>query len=118
MILAVVEKYDVAKRVTIQSFDHRTLRAAKQLAPNLQLSALFEKAPDDWVSATKEAQADIVSPYYKTIDQASVNAMQSAGLRVIPWTANTEESWQQLIDLGVDGIISDDPEPLIKFLSK
>ena len=117
LILEIVEKHNVSERVTIQSFDHRTLRAAKLMAPAIQLSALFEQAPDDWVAATKEAQADIVSPYYKIIDQDSVNKMQAAGLQVIPWTANSEESWQQLIDLGVDGIISDDPAPLIKFLS-
>lgn len=117
LILASVDKYNVGDRVTIQSFDHRTLRAAKRLDSTIQLSALFESAPNDWVAATKEAKADIVSPYYKVIDKDSVSIMQAAGLRVIPWTANTEESWQHLIDIGVDGIISDDPEPLIKFLS-
>jgi len=118
LILAQVEKHNVEDRVTIQSFDHRTLQAAKQLQPAIQLSALFERAPDDWVKAATDAKADIVSPYYKIIDQDSVNAMQAAGLRVIPWTANSEESWQQLINLGVDGIISDDPERLIEYLSK
>jgi len=117
LILPLIEKYDLVERVTIQSFDHRTLRAAKQLAPSITLSALFKDPPLDWLAATKEAQADVVSPYYKIIDRKSVAIMQAAGLKVIPWTANTETSWQTLIDYGVDGIISDDPEPLLKFLS-
>ncbi len=116
LILEQVVKHGVDDRVTIQSFDHRTLIAAKQLAPDVQLSALFGEAPTDWIIAAKAAKADIVSPHYKTLDQASVKAIQSAGLRVIPWTANTEASWQQLVSIGVDGIISDDPARLMEFL--
>ena len=61
--------------------------------------------------------ADIVSPNYKVIDQDSVTKMQAAGLKVIPWTANTEQDWLRLVEFGVDGIISDDPKSLIEFLS-
>ena len=39
-----------------------------------------------------------------------------AGLRVIPWTANTPDDWAALIAAGVDGIITDDPAALIAYL--
>jgi glycerophosphoryl diester phosphodiesterase len=45
-----------------------------------------------------------------------VRAAHGAGLRVIPWTANTEADWKRLIAAGVDGIITDDPERLIQYL--
>ena len=117
LIMAQINKYNFGARTTIQSFDHRTLRAAKEFAPEIQLSALFDSAPTDWVNAAKEAMADIVSPNYKVIDQDSVTKMQAAGLKVIPWTANTEQDWLRLVEFGVDGIISDDPKSLIEFLS-
>ena len=37
-----------------------------------------------------------------------------SGLKVIPYTINDEQTMQRVIDLGVDGIISDDPELLIR----
>jgi glycerophosphoryl diester phosphodiesterase len=42
-----------------------------------------------------------------------VPGLHRAGLRVVPYTINDEEHMQRVIDLGVDGIISDDPVTLI-----
>lgn len=117
-VLKVVNDYDLADRVCLQSFDHRTLIAAHKQAPNMLRAALFRHIPDDWVQATLAAKADIVSPYFKLIDKDDVTAIHKAGLRVIPWTANTNEEWEQLVDLGVDGIITDDPEPLLEKLGR
>jgi glycerophosphoryl diester phosphodiesterase len=40
--------------------------------------------------------------------------LQDSGLKVIPYTINDEATMQRVIDLGVDGIISDDHELLIR----
>ena len=39
--------------------------------------------------------------------------LQKRGLRVVPYTVNDQPTIQRVIDLGVDGIISDDPDTLI-----
>ena len=118
LVLDVVKKYGFEDRVTIQSFDHRTLLEVKKQAPNIKLAALFFEKPNDWIEATQLAKSDIVSPYFKLITKEDVQKIQAAGLKVIPWTANTENEWQKLIDLGVDGIITDDPKPLLKKLGR
>jgi glycerophosphoryl diester phosphodiesterase len=37
---------------------------------------------------------------------------------VVPWTVNTPEDWQRLVDAKVDAIISDDPASLIAWLKQ
>lgn len=118
LLLKEIEKHGHENRVTAQSFDHRTLKEMKKLNPNIQLAALFEEEPSDWVEATKSAQADIVSPYFLHISKLDVEKIHAAGLKVIPWTANTKKEWAHLIQLGVDGIITDNPEPLLKLLGR
>ena len=44
----------------------------------------------------------------------SVDALHSAGYRVVPWTVNDRETMRTLLVLGVDGIISDYPDVLIE----
>jgi len=60
--------------------------------------------------------ADILSPYYREIDQQDVEEAHRLGLKVIPWTVNDRRIMKKLIDWGVDGIITDTPDSLIQVL--
>jgi glycerophosphoryl diester phosphodiesterase len=41
-----------------------------------------------------------------------IREAHSAGLRVVPWTVNRRWTMHSLLDLGVDGIVTDRPERL------
>lgn len=45
-----------------------------------------------------------------------VQAIQQAGFSVVPWTVNDAATMHRLIDLGVDGIITDFPDVLLAIL--
>lgn len=116
MVLALVRKHHLEKRVLLQSFDFRTLRAMKKLDPSIALVALWEGGDRDFVSIAKEAGAGIVSPQFRLVTPEKVRAAHAAGLQVVPWTANTVADWDKLIAAQVDAIISDDPAELIAYL--
>ncbi len=80
------------------------------------MAALFDSDLSDWVTPTLAAKADIVSPMHHYLSAEEVNKIHAAGLTVIPWTANKESEWLRLINMNVDGIITDDPKPLIDML--
>jgi glycerophosphoryl diester phosphodiesterase len=118
LLIKECDKAQLLDRVTLQSFDHRTLISARQILPEIQLAALFADKPKDIVKATRAAQAQIVSPHFELITKKDVADIHNAGLLVVPWTVNTEVDWLHVIELGVDGIITDDPEALLKFLNR
>ena len=116
-LLGVIRKHHLEKRVIIQSFDFRTLHEMKKLAPEIELSALYEGTSDkSFVAIAKEAGAGIISPQFPLVTPEKVQAAHAAGLKVVPWTANTPADWDKLIAAGVDAIISDDPAALIAHL--
>jgi glycerophosphoryl diester phosphodiesterase len=47
-----------------------------------------------------------------------IEEVHGEGLKVVPWTANEEPEIDRLIELGVDGIISDYPEKVVAVLAK
>lgn len=116
LMLAMIRKHTLERRVIVQSFDFRTLKAMKHLAPEIRLSALLAFAPQDFVTSAREAHATIVSPQYKLVTPEKVKAAHDAGLQVVPWTANTPADWEKLVAAGSDAIISDDPAALIEYL--
>jgi glycerophosphoryl diester phosphodiesterase len=116
LVLAAVRKHKLEKRVMLQSFDFRTLRAMKTIAPEIRLVALWEKGDRDFVSIAKEAGASVISPHYSLVTPEKVRAAHAAGLEVVPWTANDLADWDKLVAAQVDAIISDDPATLIAYL--
>jgi glycerophosphoryl diester phosphodiesterase len=116
-----VRKHDMEKRVIVQSFDFRTLKEVRKLAPELRLSALYSGTPKSFVEIAKEAgseakSVEIVSPHFSLVTSEEVQAAHRAGIQVVPWTANAPALWRQLVDARVDAIISDDPAELISWL--
>jgi glycerophosphoryl diester phosphodiesterase len=119
LVLEKIRKYKLEKRIILQSFDFRTLVAMRKLAPEIRLSALTQTDQRDFAAIAKEAgRAEIVSPEFHLVTPAKVAAAHAAGLQVAPWTANTPQDWDKLIEAKVDAIISDDPAGLIAYLKK
>lgn len=112
-----LKKHDIIQRAVVQSFDFRTILAIKEIDPNVTTVALLEERPEkDLVKIVLDTKASIASPYHGWLTREDVEAFHAAKLRVIPWTLNDPESWQRALDIGVDGIITDDPAGLVEFL--
>lgn len=130
-----IDAAGLGERVSIQSFDWSVLRAMPAVAPKVRLVALTspERAEaglpgaSPWMDGADidAMNGDIVkaaqsiphlwalSPRHDfPVDAAMVERAHSAGLRVIPWTVNDANRMGELIDLGVDGIITDHPDAL------
>ena len=118
LMAEVIRRHKLESRCMVQSFDYRTLHAMKKIAPAIRLSALEGGRPISFVEIAKEAGAAIVSPHFKLVTAEKVAEAHRAGLQVIPWTANTAEEWDRLIEARVDAIITDDPAGLIAHLKK
>jgi glycerophosphoryl diester phosphodiesterase len=117
LVAEAVRRHRLENRVIVQSFDFRLLRAMRQIAPELRRAALYAGLPRDFVELAREAgDTPIVSPHYSLVTPERVKAAHAAGLQVVPWTANTPELWDRLIEAQVDAIITDDPKGLIEHL--
>lgn len=118
LILKVFRKHNMMDRIILQSFDYRTLKYARKKGPKLRTALLTYKNYFPFAAALTAIEADYLSPHHEWIDKEAVDELHAQGFKVVPWTVNDKKDWQRLIDMGVDGIISDDPEALIKFLKK
>ena len=55
-------------------------------------------------------QPEIYSPYYKLVNQQTIELAKSLGMKIIPWTVNETTLMDSLLQMGVDGIITDYPD--------
>ncbi len=61
---------------------------------------------------------EIYSPDYKLVDESLIRAVHARNIQVIPWTVNNADSMRELLDWGVDGLITDYPDLAIEVLSE
>ncbi|WP_457948725.1 glycerophosphodiester phosphodiesterase family protein [Pseudarthrobacter sp. alpha12b] len=133
-VVAEIRDSGMSDRTTLQSFDWSSLNLTKKIAPELTLVAL--SSGDAWMgvgipgaspnlggvdiddydgSLPKAAAAqgyDVVSPTFSSVTPKMIADAHELGLAVIPWTVNTTADMARLMDLGVDGIITDYPTRL------
>lgn len=109
----------IESRTVIQSFDPRPLRYLREKQSEVRLSLLVENVRSpDWNIRRLGFSPDIYSTYFKLISSRRVRKLQSQGIKVIPWTVNETIEMLQMMDLGVDGIITDYPDRLKELLSR
>ena len=118
LVLEVINKKGISNRVTLQSFDVRTLEEIKKNAPQIKTSLLvdeFESINDKLNQLS--FKPEIISPYFKLIDASIVKELHDEGYKVIPWTLNEQKDIKAMIDFHVDGIISDYPDLVLQLLN-
>lgn len=115
MFYDVVKQKGVINKCILQSFDVRTLQEMKKIDPSFTIALLI----GDLQSLDKNLQQlgfkpDIYSPEELLVNKKLIAECHKRGIKILPWTVNKEKDMKRLKNMGVDGIISDYPDRLIK----
>ena len=90
-------------RIALCSFEERVLVEALRAQPALETTFLF-MAPQPL-----ETSARTVGPRHDLVTRDLVASAHALGLRVVPWTVNDVPTMAALMDLGVEGLVTDEP---------
>jgi glycerophosphoryl diester phosphodiesterase len=124
-----IRKYNKTQKVMIASFNAGRLKKFRSQCPRVATSFGASEAIVfyglQWVhlesAYSPPAQALQVPVHYgrtQLVTRRFVNAAHSRNLRVHVWTVNDTEEMQRLLELGVDGIMTDYPERLLSLLGR
>jgi glycerophosphoryl diester phosphodiesterase len=144
LVVDAVRAAGMTERVTVQSFDWRTLREVKRLAPEIETSCLtmqtrnedtVKQSPDGGASpwhaglalrdhggslpaTVKAAGCGVWSMFWRNLSSRDLAEAHALGLKVLPWTVNDPADMRGLIELGVDGIVTDYPDRLRRVIAE
>jgi glycerophosphoryl diester phosphodiesterase len=131
-LVAAVRDAGLASRTSILSFDWRTLQIIQRDAP--EIATVYLTARQRWLDnvgrgpATpwtagfaladhgsvprmiRAASGKVWSSFHGDLDLAQVKEAQALGIQVLAWTVNEPAQIEAMLDLGVDGIVSDRPD--------
>ncbi len=135
LVVEEIRKGKAEARSTLQSFDWRGLIEARKLAPGIATACLTIESTNfdtvqrgsgrlsPWLGGldlaaqggsvpalAKAAGCATWSPFWRNVTTENVKEAHALGLKVVPWTVNVPAEMGRLIDLGVDGLITDYPD--------
>lgn len=106
--------------VTVMSFSALALRRMRGLAPEVPTVFLFDLGPSAVWEGRTPFGADALGPRIKALRGRPdlVRRSHERGHRVYVWTVNEPSDITLVVDLGVDGIISDRPADVLRVLGR
>jgi len=140
LLLKEIKDGEMAERVQILSFDWRTLQSVQRLSPGTPTVYLTAQLPEldnlkinsdqdsQWTAGFQYKQYGSVakmikaaggthwSSFWRELDALKVREAQQLGIKVIAWTVNTKAAMNHMIDMGVDGLVTDRPDLAMQVL--
>lgn len=104
---------DFLQGVIVSSFDIPLLEALKEINPEIPCGYLFDKT--DIMEVLKESASkgfEAIHPRWLRITPEAKAEADRLGIMINCWTVNLEEDMQSMIELGVNGIITNYPDLL------
>jgi len=141
LVIAALDRTGMAERTTVQSFDWRTLIAIKGLRPRQATACLTIESESmntnlvdgtgasPWHAGLRAAEhgsvprlaraagCEIWSMFWRNLTPELAAEAHALGLKLLPWTVNDPVDMARLIELGVDGLITDYPDRLRQVLA-
>ncbi|MDP8229100.1 MAG: glycerophosphodiester phosphodiesterase [Candidatus Electryoneaceae bacterium] len=118
-VVSYVKLFDITEQVIITSFIPEALQSVGDMLPNVPKGLLIDRLTGNLTggrSAVKAARllgCQYILPHYRLIGNDWIKAAGSEGLKILSWTVNHLSDARRLLNMGVDGLISDRPNHIL-----
>lgn len=115
LVMDIIKAKEIEEKIYIQSFDHNILNLMNEKYPETDIAYLVYREGIDQNLALINFIPEIYSPNYELVkNEQFVDSIRSKEMKLIPWTINEKEDIQKMMELKVDGIITDYPERVLE----
>lgn len=116
-VVKLIEKNGMIEDIIISSFMHSEVAQAKKLSPEINCATLELLGAGRLIKHALKISADSINPPTIMATKNLCAKAHAEGLLVNPWSPDKPKDWENLINNGVDSIITNDPEGLYHFLT-
>lgn len=113
-LVELIQEKNYYKDCVVTSLDYEVLQAVEQLDSNIKTGYIMFVA----IGQLKALNVDFYSVEESIVTDDFVTRAHAIGREVHVWTINSEESMNNVLDLGVDNIITDNDKILIDLIKR
>lgn len=117
-VLDMIHEFHLEDRVVISSFNHFTIKRMMAMEPSLKYGFLSETWIINAGKYCHDQGVPCYHPLFRNLIPSVVDELKSYGLEINTYTVNTPEDVQDMLDKGIDIIISNFPEMALEVRDK
>lgn len=118
LVVKEVQATGIKDRIYIQSFDIESLQIVRSIDPSIKLVLLIYNQDTPLLNLDKLGFVpEVYSPYFELVNKELSVMCKSKNMKLIPWTVNEIDDMNKMLELGVDGIITDYPNLLLSLIN-
>jgi glycerophosphoryl diester phosphodiesterase len=118
-ILRMIHEYQLQEMTLISSFNPYVLSRLNQIDGTVPVALLSDhELNDDTLYILGDLKAFSWNPDYRRLNRDQTKQVQKMGIKVLPYTVNGSGAIQQVLDMGADGVITDDPVEAVERVKK
>jgi len=126
-VIQIFQDADILDSTIASSFLHEELIKIQKIEPQLKLATLVPTEAgkfSDWnykkklIDYTSENNYYAINPLYKLADKQFIEYAHEKNVKVFPWTVDSGIAMRKLINMGTDGIITNDISRLKEVLNR
>lgn len=113
LVMKIIHEKQIESFMNIQSFDPHILNVLHKKYPKVKVALLTARSGINRNLSELTFIPQIYSPNYQLVNADFLDSLRAKQIKVIPWTVNEKEDIRKMLDLKVDGIITDYPERIL-----
>lgn len=114
-VIEKIYEYNLDKNIILSSFNHYSMVKIKEIDSKIKTGLLYSASLYNVHEYAKKLKADAVHPFYPSVfDENIVKEIHEKGISINAWTLNEEAYMKKMMNLGIDGIITNYPDKLVE----
>jgi glycerophosphoryl diester phosphodiesterase len=116
LVATLIHKYGMTERVIVSSFNPYVLMRFRGIFADVPLGYLT--APNEIIPAPEGLTFEAHHPYQAILDNATIAQYKSQADFINTWTVNDPVRARELAQMGVNGLITDKPDEILRALGR
>lgn len=108
-VVRLVRQYGMEKRIVLSSFNHYSIARLAGMAPDMEMAVLYSDGLYRPWEYAAFVGARSLHPHYLAVTPEIVMNARMAGVKVRPWTVNSDDDYRRMAAAGVDAVITNYP---------
>jgi glycerophosphoryl diester phosphodiesterase len=110
LLVELLEAEDLLHHIVVTSFMTDAIRKTKELNSKISIGQIFSWKIPNMAQKALELRVSCMVPQYELVTKEMVKELHERRIALFAWTVNNRRVSERLIELGVDGIVTNKPD--------